>query len=58
MANQLKALEDVLIQTLLKMGIITPEFNGEVLLKISQGGLRDLDRVEKSLKRSKKWCMD
>jgi hypothetical protein len=58
MAKQLESLEDILIQTLLEMEIITPGFTGEITLKISQGGLRDVDRLEKSLKRSGKWCKD
>lgn len=50
--------EDNLVEILQKMGIITPNFTGEITLKISQGGLRDIDRLEKSLKRSGKWCKD
>lgn len=49
-----KALEFDLIHTLKEMGLITADFTGDILLKISQGGLRDIDRIEKGLKRSSK----
>lgn len=56
MAKHLESLEDILIHTLLAMEIINPEFQGSVTLHISKGGLCDVDRLEKSLKRSGKWC--
>jgi len=33
------------------MGIIGPDYRGEVILYFLEGGLSDIDRVEKSVKR-------
>jgi len=54
MGKQLESLEDILIETLLAMEIITSDFQGAVTLHISKGGLSDVDRQEKSLKRTGK----
>ncbi len=40
-----------LLESLKKMGIITPYYQGEVILHFSEGGLTDIDRVEKSIRR-------
>jgi len=56
MSKEAKSLEDVLIQALLLMGIITPQFTGAITLHFTNGGLGDVDRLEKSLKRKKKYA--
>ncbi len=40
-----------LVEILRRIGIIGPDFQGEVILHFSQGGLSDIDRVEKSIRR-------
>ena len=43
--------ERELVEILRRVGIIGPDYQGEVILHFSQGGLSDIDRVEKSIKR-------
>ena len=40
-----------LVEILRSFGIIGPDFQGEVILHFSQGGLSDIDRVERSIRR-------
>ena len=49
--ERLRKAEQDLLDSLIKMGIITPNYQGEVILHFSQGGLTDIDRIEKSLRR-------
>jgi hypothetical protein len=51
MPTSLKALEKSIIDALLKLGYISPEFVGPVTLYVSRLGLSDVDGAEKSLKR-------
>ena len=43
--------EKELVEILRSIGIIDPDFQGEVIRHFSQGGLSDIDRVEKSIRR-------
>ena len=43
--------EKDLVDILRSIGIIDGDFQGEVILHFSQGGLSDIDRVEKSIRR-------
>jgi len=47
----MKKLEKELIEILTRIGIIGPDYQGEVILHFSQGGLSDIDRFEKSIRR-------
>jgi len=50
--RDMKEIEKFLIHTLIKLNIIHPNFTGTITFHISRGGLSDIDRFEKSLKRS------
>ena len=43
--------ERELVEILTKIGIISPDYQGEVILHFSQGGLSEIDRFEKSIRR-------
>ncbi len=43
--------EKELIEALTRMGIVSPGFSGDVILHLSQGGLTDIDRFEKCIRR-------
>ena len=43
--------ERELVEILRRVGIIGPDYQGEVILHFSQGGLSDVDRVERSIRR-------
>ena len=40
-----------LVEILRSIGIIGPDYQGEVILHFSQGGLSDVGRVERSIRR-------
>jgi len=43
--------EKLLIESLMQLEIIFPQFTGSVTLHFTQGGLGDIDRYEKNLKK-------
>ena len=47
----MKRSEREIIEILTGMGIIDPDYQGEVILHFSEGSLSDIDRVEKSFRR-------
>ncbi len=47
----MKKAERELIEILTRIGVIGPDYQGEVILHFSQGGLSDIDRFEKSIRR-------
>ena len=47
----MKKAEKELVEILMRIGIITPDYQGEVILHFSQGGLSEIDRFEKSIRR-------
>ncbi len=47
----IKKSEREIIEILTEMGIIAPDYQGDVILHFSQGGLSDIDQVEKSIRR-------
>jgi hypothetical protein len=53
----MKKLEKELIEVLTKIGIIGPDYRGEVIFHFPQGGFSDRDQFEKSIrKRLEKKC--
>ncbi len=46
-----KNLEKELVACLINLDIITTGYQGEVVLHFSEGGLTDIDRFEKSIRR-------
>lgn len=46
-----REVEQELLDCLKKLDVITPNYQGEVILHFSEGGLTDIDRVEKSIRR-------
>jgi hypothetical protein len=42
--------EKLLVESLMRLEIIFPQFTGSVTLHFTQGGLGDIDRYEKNLK--------
>jgi hypothetical protein len=53
-ASPEKDLEKLLIDILVRMGVIDSAFVGSVTLHIGQGGISDIDRYEKCLLRSRR----
>ena len=49
--HTVKKSEREIVEILTRLGIIDPDYQGEVILHFSEGGLSDIDRVEKSIKR-------
>ena len=49
--HTVKKSEREIIEILTRMGIIDPDYQGEVILHFSEGSLSDIDRVEKSFRR-------
>ncbi len=49
--DTLRKLEKDLLNCLIQLGVITPNYQGEVILHFSEGGLTDIDRFEKSIRR-------
>jgi hypothetical protein len=47
-------LENVLLESLMKLEIISPQFTGSVTIHIGQGAISDIDRYEKCLLRSRR----
>ena len=47
----MKKAEKELVEILTRIGIINPDYQGEVILHFSQGGLSEIDRFEKSIRR-------
>ena len=47
----MKKAEKELTEILTRIGIISQDYQGEVILHFSQGGLSDIDRFEKSIRR-------
>lgn len=43
--------EKLLVESLMQLEIIFPQFTGSVTLHFTQGGLGDIDRYEKNLKK-------
>jgi hypothetical protein len=53
-ASPEKDLEKLLIDILVRMGVIDSAFVGSVTLHIGQGGISDIDRYEKCLLRTRR----
>ena len=43
--------ENLLVESLMQLEIIFPQFTGSITLHFTQGGLGDIDRYEKNLKK-------
>jgi hypothetical protein len=43
--------EKLLVESLMQLEIVFPQFTGSVTLHFTQGGLGDIDRYEKNLKK-------
>ena len=43
--------EKLLVESLMQLEIIFPQFTGSITLHFTQGGLGDIDRYEKNLKK-------
>ncbi len=44
-------IERELIACLTNLGVVTPTYSGEIIIHFSEGGVTDIDRFEKSLRR-------
>ncbi len=49
--ESIKKIEKEIVSCLLQLGITTPSYQGDVILHFSEGGLTDIDRFEKSIRR-------
>ncbi len=49
--DNIKQIEKDLLDCLVRLQVITRSYQGEVILHFSEGGLTDIDRFEKSIRR-------